>query len=85
VLSLARRAATGMAARGLEVVSPQGSGETSGVVAAVHPRVDAGELRRLLEAQGIVVSAPAGRLRVAPHVYNSEEEIDRFLEALPAV
>jgi cysteine desulfurase / selenocysteine lyase len=83
VLSLAQRAAAGMAARGLEVVSARSATEASSVVAAVHPRVDAVELQRRLQRQGIVVAARAGRLRVAPHVYNSEEEIDRLLEALP--
>ena len=33
--------------------------------------------------QGIGVAARAGRFRVSPHFYNTEEEIDRMLEALP--
>jgi cysteine desulfurase/selenocysteine lyase len=40
--------------------------------------------RRLLEKQ-IVVSVRDGGLRVSPHFYNTEDEVDRFLAELRAV
>jgi selenocysteine lyase/cysteine desulfurase len=35
-----------------------------------------------LGAQGVHVAARIGRLRVSPHVYNDDEDVDRFVEAL---
>jgi selenocysteine lyase/cysteine desulfurase len=35
-----------------------------------------------LASEGIYVAARLGRLRISPHVYNDEEDADRFVEAL---
>ena len=35
-----------------------------------------------LGAQGVHVAARIGRLRVSPHVYNDDEDVDRFIKAL---
>jgi cysteine desulfurase/selenocysteine lyase len=80
VLALADLAARGLAERGFTVVSSRRPGETSGIVAAVHPRLPAETLVERLLAQDIVVSARAGRLRLSPHVYNTAEEIERLLD-----
>jgi cysteine desulfurase / selenocysteine lyase len=83
VLALADRAARGLTARGFALAEPRRApDETSGIVAATHPDRAAEELARALADRTIVVAARAGRLRAAPHVYNTEEEIDRFLSAL---
>jgi len=42
-----------------------------------------GECLNRLAAAGIILSMREGALRISPHFYNTEEEIDRFLEALP--
>jgi len=36
-----------------------------------------------LAAAGIILSMREGALRISPHFYNTEEEIDKFLQALP--
>jgi cysteine desulfurase / selenocysteine lyase len=82
VLALTERAASGLAARGFQVVSSRRPGETSGIVTAVHPEIPAGDFVRRLAAADIVAAARAGRFRISPHFYNTEEEIDRCLEAL---
>jgi selenocysteine lyase/cysteine desulfurase len=83
VLALADRAARGLAARGFTLAEPRRApNETSGIVAATHPDHPAETLAPALAERNIVVAARAGRLRVAPHVYNTEEEIDRFLSTL---
>lgn len=79
VLALAERAAAGLAGLGFQVVSPRGPGETSGIVAAVHPRRAAAELVERLAERRVFVTERAGRLRVSPHFYNTEDEIDLFL------
>jgi selenocysteine lyase/cysteine desulfurase len=82
VLDLTERAAVGLAERGFRLVSSREPGETSGIVTAVHPQHAADDLVRRLAEQGVGVAARAGRLRVSPHFYNTEEEVDRMLAAL---
>jgi len=82
VLALTERAAAGLAARGFTVISSRRAGETSGIVTAVHPTVDAKDLVHRLAAVDVVAAARAGRFRISPHFYNTEEEIDRCLSAL---
>jgi len=82
VLALTERAAVGLAERGFQVISSRRPGETSGIVSAVHPAIPAGDLVRRLAAVDIVAAARAGRFRISPHFYNTEEEIDRCLGGL---
>jgi len=84
VLALTARLADGLRAAGLTIYSPWGDGERSGIVSVVHPRRDAEELFTRLGERGIRVAHRAGRLRIAPHVYNSEEEVDRVVAELAA-
>lgn len=82
VLALAGRAAEGLAERGWRVISSRAEGETSGIVTAVHPRHEADDLVRKLAGRGVIVAARAGRFRVSPHFYNTEQEVDRLLAEL---
>lgn len=82
VLSLADRAARGLAEQGFTVVSSRRPGEASGIVTATHPTQGSEELVRKLGGRSVVVAARAGRLRVSPHFYNTEEEVDRFLQEI---
>ncbi len=82
VLALAGRAWQGLAELGFAVVSSRRPGEASGIVTAVHPGRATPALVEALAERGVIVAARAGRLRVAPHFYNTEDEIDRFLAAL---
>lgn len=69
--------------RGYKIVSSRREEEISGIVACTHPAHTARELRRRLNAAGVAVSDRAGRLRIASHFYNNDEDIDRLLAALP--
>ncbi|HSS52274.1 MAG TPA: aminotransferase class V-fold PLP-dependent enzyme [Thermoanaerobaculia bacterium] len=82
VLALTRQAARGLADLGFSVVSSSVPDETSGIVTATHPRLDPQELVKRLGERDVVVAARAGRFRISPHFYNTEEEIDRCLGEL---
>ena len=74
----------GLAARGCVVASPSGPDERSGSVCFLPPEGhDPAAVVSHLESQGIAVALRDGRLRVSPHFYNSLEQIDRLLEAVP--
>lgn len=84
VLALAERVARAFADAGFSLVSSRRPGETSGIVTATHGAATPEVLVERLAARGVTAAARSGRLRAAPHLYNTEEEIDRFGEALRA-
>ena len=79
VLRLSSRVWQGMNDLGLELFTPPGP--RSGIVTCV---VDDGQaMGQLLKENGIVASINVGReLRISPHFFNTEEEIDRLLSVL---
>ena len=83
LLGLSDYIADRLSARGYEVISSRRQGETSGVVTCTHPQHSPRELHRLLLARNIITAQRANRLRISPHFYNTREEIDALIEALP--
>lgn len=72
----------GLAAIGATVLSDRSPKARSGIV-AVH--VDGPPIPLLAEqlrARGVAVSARAGGLRISPHGYNTEQDIDRLIRAV---
>lgn len=70
------------ASQGWRVFSSRTEGEKSGIVSLVHPTLPSAEAMKRCRAAGIIVNSRADRVRVSPHAYNTEEEIDRFLDAV---
>jgi selenocysteine lyase/cysteine desulfurase len=65
---------------GLKLQTPEESQYRSGVV---NFKIDKPkETAESLNRKGIIVSARAHGLRVSPHFYNTEEEIDKFIEEI---
>ncbi len=80
VLDLTDRLRGGLLTRGHSVFGPRAREEASGIVSFV-PRQGGAE--RLLEwflTHRVQVAARGGMVRVSPHFYNTEEEIDRVLQ-----
>jgi cysteine desulfurase/selenocysteine lyase len=83
ILALTRQLIDGLTRRGHQILSPLDPGERSGIVAFRTSALDATQLTARLAAAGVVVSPVCGWTRVAPHFYNDESDIERFLDALP--
>jgi cysteine desulfurase / selenocysteine lyase len=72
-----------------EVVSSRRPGEKSQIVcirhAAAHqqPAMSAMALYARLKKQKIITAPRGDRLRIAPHVYNTREEMDQLVDVLP--
>ncbi|MBL8181353.1 MAG: aminotransferase class V-fold PLP-dependent enzyme [Blastocatellia bacterium] len=67
-----------------EIVSSRADGEASQIVCirhrdGLHPNAIAAKL----DADNIIVSPRIDRVRVAPHLFNTSEDIDRLIAALP--
>lgn len=84
ILALADRAARGLAELGFTIVSSREPSETSGILTATHPDLDASDLVRRLAGKNVIAAARAGRFRISAHFYNTEEEIDRCLAEVAA-
>lgn len=85
VLALTDRFVEGLNERGATVLSERGPGISSGIVMFTVPSTDPVELGKRLQRARIVTTYRPNGIRVAPHAYNTFEEIDALLEELPAV
>ena len=65
---------------GFDVVTPAEPERNAGMVTARKPGADLPGLFAQLEREHCVCSLRENMLRVAPHFYNTEEEIDRFMD-----
>lgn len=83
IIALTDRLCLRLESRGMSVFSPRGKGEKSGIVSFSPGEHPAEEVCEHLLSQGFVTAARNGRIRVSPHYYNTFEEIDRLVRALP--
>jgi cysteine desulfurase/selenocysteine lyase len=76
---LTDRLADGLARAGAMLSTERGAGISSGIVTFQLPGSDPVELGRHLGRAGFVTTYRASGIRVSPHGYNTEDEIDAFL------
>ncbi len=84
ILALTDYLIAGLQARGCDITSPIAHRrERSGILCFRRPGADPAALAERLKAAGVVVSLRGGVIRVSPHFYNTEGDLDRLLEGLP--
>lgn len=76
-LFLTSRLAELFSQRGINVISPQGSTELSGITAVEIENAD--EVLKKLTAKNIHVALRRGFLRISPYFYNTEEEVKKVV------
>ena len=69
--------------KGFEIITPVDPQRHAGIITASRPDIDTSVLFARLKEQGFICSLRENRLRIAPHFYNTEEEVERFCAALP--
>jgi selenocysteine lyase/cysteine desulfurase len=82
IRSLSRRLADGLRTAGYGIHGDAYPDAPSGIVSAIRPGQDAIAAARTLKDKGIIAAARLGRIRLAPHVYISERQIDTVVEVL---
>ena len=81
---MAQLLAEGLDSHGYEVIAPwpRDASERSGIVSFKKPGAPPAEILRDLNAAHIVGRQHGDFVRLSPHFYNTEAEVDRVLEVL---
>ncbi len=82
IFALNDRVYAGILPFGFQVTSPWGNHERSGIMTVNRPGVSSQRLHQKLADAGVVASVRLGAIRLSPHYYNSEEEIDLTINIL---
>ncbi len=84
VLELSARLAHGLAENGFEIVEPwpRERAESSGIVSFRKPGFAAEAVLRDLTAAHVIARTHADFVRLSPHFYNIEEEVDHVLDVV---
>jgi selenocysteine lyase/cysteine desulfurase len=82
VLHLTDRLAEGLFSCGAQLATIRGASESSGIVTFTLPGADPIALGKALQQDGIVTTYRSNGIRVAPHGYNTAEEIDALVDGV---
>lgn len=75
---------TRLPAKGYSVITPSDFERRAGIVSCRKEGIEPMPLAiSLLREKKVVIAARRGFLRVSPHFYNDEDELDRLISALP--
>ena len=87
ILELTAHLAEGLRERGCELLSPGSGPAASGITTFRHPARDMAELHATLDRAGVMCSLRHDRgnhplIRLSPHFYNTEAELDAVLSRI---
>lgn len=82
VLALTDRLVEGLKRLHATVHSLRGSGISSGIVTFSIPNHDSVELGRAIQRAGVVTTWRPNGIRVSPHGYNTDDDIDHLLDEI---
>jgi len=84
ILDLTDLAASGLKAKGYQVLSPQlSTEEKSGILSFLPKSGNPMQLYEAMKSKNVIIAPRKYMARVAPHFYNTEGEVERFIDALP--
>lgn len=73
-----------LAGKNYDIISSRRPGEKSPIVCVKHSGgMSCNDIAAKLQKENIIVSPRGDRLRIAPHFYNNQEDIERLINALP--
>lgn len=83
IIRMTDYAVAGLLDRGFKIISPRGAGEKSGIVSFESSSLEEAErLHQKLDKLNFVLSRYGRVIRVAPHFFNEQAEIDMLLQAM---
>jgi len=84
ILALSNYAAEKLEEKSYRVVSPRADPQRAGLVMFKHRLLPNETVMQALTHASVAAADRGGNLRFSPHFYNTREEIDRAVDALPA-
>jgi len=84
VQTLLERLHQGVSQKGYAIVSPRDASQRSGIFAFKAHGHSHDVIVKKLKEHHIEIAKREGRLRVSPHFYNTEAQIDQLIELLPS-
>jgi cysteine desulfurase / selenocysteine lyase len=82
VVQLIDEAATRLRQIGAVIHSPHSNGHRSGILSFELPGADSAAVRRRCLDQGVVLSVRHRWLRISPHAYNDQQDLQRLMDAI---
>jgi cysteine desulfurase / selenocysteine lyase len=82
ILALTDYACQQLSERGATFLAARDGIHRSGIVTFMLPGRDPNDIRRKLEAAGVITRCRAGGVRISPHGYNTRDEVDQMIERL---
>jgi len=82
VLGITDRFCEGLARKGCRLFSSRAARERSGIVTFTHPSVPSAKIRSRMREADVIVALRSEMIRMSPHFYISEDDIDRALDAI---
>lgn len=67
---------------GAEIISPLQNEHASGILSLHFPGVNPKRLFKQCQTQGVLLNSRGGYLRISPHVYTNEDDLQRLIEAI---
>ena len=84
VLEITELACQKLQSVGAAITSSRDRASASGIVTFDVPHADNAELRKQCLERQIVLSCRNGRLRISPHAYNDESDLDALIAVIAA-
>lgn len=85
IVQLTDDACERLSALGATICSNRQSAHRSGIVSFEFPGQDPGAVRRQAHRAGVALNCRAGRLRISPHAYGNEADLERLVESLASM
>ena len=82
IYTLKEYLADGLRKNGFQIYSDNFPEYKTGILACDKSGVDSSELVKILRDNKVISAVRLGRVRLAPHIYNSFEQLDRVIELL---
>lgn len=82
VLEIADFACERLKVIGANIYSPHEGAHRSGIVSFELPGRDAAAVRQHCLRSGVALAARSGKLRISPHAYVNQDDVDRLIEVL---